>query len=503
MPVDLSRLIAKLRSAGGDCTNVEVKSAAGGLPESLTSTLSALANHPGGGVIILGLDERNNFNPVPLSDPQILKQGLAKKARAFTPPIQLTIEDASTDGMHVIVAIVHECATSAKPCRASSTGAAYMRGYDGDFRMSPLEEQAFLAAREHPTFDRLPVTDATLNDLDPDLINEFTRTVRQQDRLGLGRFEGEELLRHAGVLTADDIPTRAGLLALGIYPQQWFPNFVIQAAAERLPTDPLSVRARNHVIVSGPIPRMLDGILDWAGRTFDSRISNRSDGHVVNVPAYPLVAFRELIVNAILHRDLDEWSMGMAVQVRLRSDRLVIGNPGGLYGITVDRLGQEAVTSARNQWLVRICQYLQSPGYGGRVVEGLATGMPMITQSLIEADLPPVRFDDAGIRFTAILRQPTRNRKVEHADFSRSATDTSSKAPVVRKSLAGDNQRPTTTREKIVEFLKDGPASVADLQKWLGLSAQGTRKALKNLRDEGIVQQVGGPGKATVYRLIP
>jgi len=120
MPIDLTALIARLRSARGDCTNVEVESAAGGLPESLTSTLSALANHPGGGTIILGLDEGDGFRPVRLPDPQVMKQGLAKKARAFTPPIQLTIDDAVEDGFEVIVAVVHECAPSAKPCRVTS-----------------------------------------------------------------------------------------------------------------------------------------------------------------------------------------------------------------------------------------------------------------------------------------------------------------------------------------------------------------------------------------------
>ena len=69
MVLDLSTLVADLRAAGGDVTSVEVKSAAGGLPESLASTLSALANLPGGGTIILGLDERAGFRPVHLSDP--------------------------------------------------------------------------------------------------------------------------------------------------------------------------------------------------------------------------------------------------------------------------------------------------------------------------------------------------------------------------------------------------------------------------------------------------
>ena len=74
MAIDLSLLVDELRRAGGDSTNVEVKAAAGGLPDSLTPSLSALANLPGGGTIILGLDERSGFRPVPLANPQALKQ---------------------------------------------------------------------------------------------------------------------------------------------------------------------------------------------------------------------------------------------------------------------------------------------------------------------------------------------------------------------------------------------------------------------------------------------
>lgn len=122
--MDVSEVIAELRAAGGDTTAVAVKSAAGGLPASLTSTLSALANLPGGGTVILGLDERAGFRPVRLGDPQALKQGLAAKARAYTPLVRLTIDDAAVDGEPVIVARVHECDRSAKPCRVTAIGTA-------------------------------------------------------------------------------------------------------------------------------------------------------------------------------------------------------------------------------------------------------------------------------------------------------------------------------------------------------------------------------------------
>ena len=140
-------LLELLRLRGGDTAAVEVKSAAGGLPASLTKSLSALSNLPGGGVVILGLDERQGFAPVGLGNIQALKQGLAGKARSLTPPAQLDITDELVDGVVVIVARVAECTPSDKPCRVTSTRKAYLRSHDGDFQLSELEEQGFLRAR--------------------------------------------------------------------------------------------------------------------------------------------------------------------------------------------------------------------------------------------------------------------------------------------------------------------------------------------------------------------
>jgi ATP-dependent DNA helicase RecG len=237
---------------------------------------------------------------------------------------------------------------------------------------------------------------------------------------------------------------------------------------------------------------MLDAALDWARQTFDTAIVTQRDGTVIDVPAYPLAAFRELIANALLHRDLDIWSAGMAIEVRLRRDRLVVTNPGGLYGITLDRLGKEAVTSARNMWLVKTCQYLRSPESGGRVIEALATGIPTIAEALDDAGLPPAQYADTGIRFTAVLKtgtysgSPHGGRKADHMGQL--------PAPTHRPPL-------NSTQQKIADLLADGPATVPELQATVGLSAQGIRKALNGMRQAGWVEQVGGAGRRTTYRL--
>jgi len=472
---NLDDLVRTLRASGGDSTSVEVKAAGGGLPQSLTASLSALANLPGGGTLILGLDERSGFRPVPLADPQALKQGLAGKARTLTPPVSLSISDGIVDGLPVIVAQVHECDPSAKPCRVTAGNVAYIRGYDGDFPLSDLEIQGFLAARRPPLFDRQPVDGATADDLDPELVASYLATVRERDATGLGRFDDDaELLRRAGVIMAGGQPTVAGLLALGVHPQQFFPRFVIQAAAEPLPEDPPEVRARNQITITGSIPRMLDAALDWARRTFDTTIVANPDGTVTDRPAYPLVAFREIIANALIHRDLDHWSQAFAIEVRLRRDRLVVTNPGGLYGITVDRLGRDAVTSARNGLLVAICQHVRSSSAGGRVIEALASGIPTIAHELSTHGLPQAQYIDTGIRFTVLLRRP--------AGMLTAAASL------------------TATELRVYDALAAGPRSVAELETALGMTRPNIRKALRALRNRGLVDQDGGKGRPTTYR---
>ncbi len=395
---DVSELLAVLRSEGGDSAAVEAKRARDGWPVSVGPTLSAFANTPGGGLLILGVDEVEGFSVSGVYDAARCREALGSFTRqALDPPIRHSSEVIELEGAEIVVALIAEADASEKPVRLKATGKAYLRSHDGDFTLSAAEEQAFIANRSTPRRDEAPVEGTSKGDLEPELVSSYVATCRATSAT-LARFDEDELLFRTGVVTADGRASMAGMLALGRYPQQHFPNLVIQAHLAPRPADPSGTRSGDPRRFDGPIPLMLRDALAWVQRNSASRVVFGDDGHGRDVAEYPAEAVRELLGNALVHRDLGEHALGRAIGLRLEASNLMISNPGGLFGISRDRLGQEGVTSARNGRLIRICQNVRFDG-DQRVCEALATGIPTILAALRRAGMTRPGFFDQGIAF--------------------------------------------------------------------------------------------------------
>ncbi len=471
--INIESIVAELRIERGDLPHIEVKSAAGGFPESIIPTLSSLSNKPGGGMIILGLDEASNFKPVELRNVRKIKEALASKARqAIKPPLVLEIEECAFEGKQIIVAFVSELDAAQKPAEVISGKfqGVWIRAWDGDYRASQPEIQWLLASRSQPRFDSDLVADATIEDLDSALVDNFVATCHQASSQ-LSRIKSrDELLWRMGVLVGEGrTPSVAGLLALGVYPQQFLPMASLQAVQITSSGE----RAQDAQRFDGPIPHMLSDALAWVARTTPTAIKAQTDGTVRDRQQWPLEAVRELLSNALIHRDYSPWGLTESALLRLDEETLVMKNPGGLYGVTLNRLGNVGVSSARNAHLLRICQYVRLPD-GSRVVEALASGIPTVLKTLRQAKLPEPIFDDNGLRFTVVLKQP--NRSLSHIS-----------------DLSG-------TALTIFESIEDTPITVAKISELTGHAPATIRKHLRNLKSKGLVAQTGGKGQITTYR---
>lgn len=99
----------------------------GGYPTAQTpSTLSAFGNRPGGGILVLGLDEGTGFSAVGVYDTGECKKALASQVRqAVHPPLTLSeLVTVGFEGADVVVAVVDELSASSKPCRVTKGGKA-------------------------------------------------------------------------------------------------------------------------------------------------------------------------------------------------------------------------------------------------------------------------------------------------------------------------------------------------------------------------------------------
>ena len=392
---DLLGALAVLELRGGDTTSIEAKTFSEYSPEQLGPTLSAFANKPGGGTILLGVSERDGISVVGVDDVDDLLKRTANQARnGFRPPIRVDVRAIDLDGKTIGVVNVEGADVNEKPVRWLKDKKAYLRQYDGDYQMSPSEEQMLVLRHHRPNADAQAVPGSSLRDLDPNLVTRYLSSVRETTPR-LVNDSDEAVLFFTGVLAdreSEELSV-AGLYALGEYPQRLLPHLTLTAAVEGSG----DVRAVNRRDFTGSLPVILDDVLEWVRGNVESRQLVTRDGDGLTDYAVPLLAAREVVANALVHRDLSEASRGKGIDLRITRDGFRLTNPGGLWGITVDRLGF-GDHPAVNERLYQICRNVE--GRSGRVIEAMGTGIREVRRSLREAGMAEPRFYDNGVSFT-------------------------------------------------------------------------------------------------------
>jgi ATP-dependent DNA helicase RecG len=474
---ELHAHIDTVKRLKSDTDTLEAKAAVGGLPQYLWRALSALSNTQGG-CILLGVAEQTG-DIVGVKNAAKMQQDLGSMCADMDPAIRPRIQSHRVDGRTVVTAEVPELDKRLKPCYYKSAGytnGAYVRVSDGNRKLSQYEVHMMLSGRGQPKDDEAPVPNTSIGDLEPRLVKGFLSRLRKRPNGNFARLADERILRTVKVLVPDQnryVCSLAGLLALGKYPQRFFPalgiTFVVYPGTTVGEPGIQQERFLDNERIDGPIPNMLMPTLRVLQRNMKTRSVVRGL-YRADLEEYPLTALREAIVNAMAHRDLSQWGQGTPVQVQLFTDRLTVHNPGGLYGpVTIESLGKDGISASRNLLLLQI---LEDTPIGGRnvVCENRGSGVGAMLQALRSAGLPDAEFEDkiATFKVTIYNTPIQRGRKGE-----------------------------------ILALLRAyGDLSAVEIAKRLRISPVGARKWLATLRDDGRVQPTAtGRSKNTRYRL--
>src|SRR5688572_11559662 len=112
---ELKAVISNLQEFRTDLVHVEAKRAESELPRRLWETISAFSNTPGGGVLILGLNESAGFTRSGVRNPGKMMQDFGSLCGDMVPPVRALIEPHQEDGITLLVAEIPEAEIAHKP----------------------------------------------------------------------------------------------------------------------------------------------------------------------------------------------------------------------------------------------------------------------------------------------------------------------------------------------------------------------------------------------------
>ncbi len=360
----------------------------------LAVTLAGMAN-AGGGTVLLGVAPRSE-KVHGISDPAGALDRVFQAALLLDPPLVLPAPRfADIQQMQVLVTQV-------------PAGLPYVYNLDGRYWIREGAQTNLLSARllrrlliERGVVQfesRLP-PEAAWEDLDIDQAAAYAQAF---DFSGEKKLEDVLLQRGCVQRVEGQLrPTYAGLLLFGRYPQRWLPSASILAArfsgasfTDQEASDAHGEGGLHYVKkeLNGSLPEQLRQAEAFLWLSLRSVVRIVGLAHQETLE-YPFEAVRELLVNAVAHRDYN--LQGDTIHLHLFSDHLEVRSPGGLPGpVTLDNL-----LEARFSRNPVITQVLSDLGF----VERLGYGLDRVMVVLREQNLRPPRFEEVAGSFRVTL----------------------------------------------------------------------------------------------------
>lgn len=368
---------------------------------SLGSTLVAMANS-GGGTVILGVSPRLG-ELVGVSDLQAVKEKIYQAAILAEPTLVLPLARqvlVQSTGVKKSVNLILVSVPPGLPHVYSFDGRFF--GRDGSHN-SPLPARhlyKLLDERGYIQFETRLVTDASLSDLDAESVLAYAQTVGNVPPHDL--VTAYDFLVKRGCLKRheDDLSvTYAALLLFGRSPQQWLPNATVLAG--RFPGTGMSdVYSKRDI--NGNLPSQLKQVEEFILANLKTVVRLVGLTHQEKLE-YPFEAVRELVVNAVAHRDYN--LQGDNIHLNIFSDRLVVTSPGTLPG----PVSLQNLLEARFARNAVIAQVLSDMGY----VERLGYGLDRVMEVTREQGLLPPQFEETAGTFRVTLYNSIQAQGVE------------------------------------------------------------------------------------------
>ncbi len=349
----------------------------------IATAMTAMANYQGG-IILMGVAGPTGTT-LGVRDAEAVVDRVLQAALSLDPPLIIPVPQISlVNGQSIVVAHI----PPGMPHVYSLDGRYLTRSGVDNIPLKPRELRRLIFERGEVNFETEVPPGATLDDIHWEKAEAYAASVN-----GLGENDVRKLLLKRSCLVTINgelLPTNAGILLFGKDPQRFIRGAEITAArfAGEVMGDTFN---REDILGTLPdqIKRAETFLIDHLrkGVQLGSAMARQENFE------YPLEAARELVVNAVAHRDYS--ISGDGIRLFIFKDHLEIANPGRLAGpVTVDNIKDERFS--RNPVIV---QTLADMGF----IERLGYGVDRVIHLMQQQKLRTPEFEETSGGFRVIL----------------------------------------------------------------------------------------------------
>ena len=446
----------------GEGESLEVKETTGQRVDAC-ETLCAFLNKDGG-MVVFGIGKKGKVTGQLVSDKT--KRELFEVFAKFEPAADVVVEWVDVDETHKAIVCKVERG-NVRPYVYD--GRPYKRVQSSTTVMPQEEYERMLAERKGFQSDwELEINpDLKLSDLDENEIRKTARMGVEEGRLPestdindvIGLLDGFKVRRDGALCNAaavlfckENTDYMQCLLRLGRFKgkdnQIFIDNKQITGNIFRL-IDVGMAFCFNHLSLSGEIKGVY------------------REEHL-EVPAK---AIREALVNALVHRLYVR--RGSSVSLAIYDDRIEIINPGVFpQNLTMDELRAGNKSEPRNPIIARVM-------YARKALEAWGRGIKLIMEECAEANLPEPQIVSAGGYTKTVFMRPNGGSKTSQNAAKRAGLKTGLKTGL-------------KSRDAIIYWLRSQPSiTIEELMSKTGLSRNGIRWNLNQLKAAGLIRRVG------------
>ena len=345
------------------------------------------------GIIIFGIDEKQDFKEVGVYDSQDIQKKINEQCLQMQPIVRPLLTVIEKENKFFVSAEIPGADIYDRPVYYKGKGVvkgSYIRVGDSDEPMTEYEVYSYEAYRKKYQDDVRVVDRVTFASLDYNLLSNYIQLLKQ-GKPRLAAISDEDIYELMSIKRDNKI-TLSSVMNFSLYPQAYFPQLCIIATVvpgnEIGEVGDMGERFLDNQRIEGNIAEMLDGAIQFVNRNMrvktivDSETGKRKDR-----TDYPITAIREAILNALVHRDYSIHTEGMPIQIIMFENRIEIRNPGGIYGrIRIDQLGK-VQPDTRNPIIALELEVL-------KITENRYSGIPTIRRAMREYNLPEPEFLD-------------------------------------------------------------------------------------------------------------